>query len=471
MISISADRPRPNSGGVGARPLCLRARLARRASDAALLETPAGRLAASGILPGWEVGVARPPSAYLPSSVRAALWISDPRLLLASLLAMDGAVRSLLLISHAQPAETVSALVREALCDVIVTDRPDAVTTDAATLSPQDAMAACEASRDAAAVGPTSWLMTTSGTTGRPKIVPHDLASLSRTVSRMPASGGARWGLLYDPTRFAGMQVVLQALLGGGTLIAPDTAAPLSEQVAFLASRGCTHLSATPTLWRRLLMVPGHAELSLRQATLGGEIVEQPVLDALAAAFPRARLTHIYASTEAGVGFAVNDGRAGFPASYLDVPPSSVAMRVDGQGILWLRPPGPTPGAGVEADAQGFVRSGDRVERRGDRLYFLGRDNGAINVGGVKIFPEVVERVIAAVPGVALVRVSAKSSPITGSLLVADIALAEGADPTHTRAAVAAACRAGLEREAVPARIRLVDDLAANAAGKLVRRG
>ncbi len=321
-----------------------------------------------GILPGWEVGVARPPSAYLPSSVRAALWISDPRLLLASLLAMDGAVRSLLLISHAQPAETVSALVREALCDVIVTDRPDAVTTDAATLSPQDAMAACEASRDAAAVGPTSWRRRPRAPRAGPDRA-HDLALLSRTVSRMPASGGARWGLLYDPTRFAGMQVVLQALLGGGTLIAPDTAAPLSEQVAFLASRGCTHLSATPTLWRRLLMVPGHAELSLRQATLGGD------RRAAGARRPRRGLP----ARAADPHLCLHRGWGGlrgqrWPSRLPRLLPRRAAVerrtRVDGQGIPLAAPAGPDPGRGGRGRRSGLRALGrpGRAARRPARL-------------------------------------------------------------------------------------------------------
>ena len=41
------------------------------------------------------------------------------------------------------------------------------------------------------------------------------------------------------------------------------------------------------------------------------------MLDGLEQAFPAASIGHAYASTEAGVGFAVNDGREGFPASLI----------------------------------------------------------------------------------------------------------------------------------------------------------
>src|SRR5690606_28394717 len=77
-------------------------------------------------------------------------------------------------------------------------------------------------------------------------------------------------------------------------------------------------VSATPSLWRQLMMTAQLSTLPLQQITLGGEIADQPLLDTLAALFPTARLLHIYASTEAGVGFAVADKRAGFPASWLN---------------------------------------------------------------------------------------------------------------------------------------------------------
>lgn len=327
---------------------------------------------------------------------------------------------------------------------------------------------------DAAPVA-TLWLMTTSGTTGVPKIVTHSVASLTRSVRGTRPEALPVWGLLYDMTRFAGMQVGLQAMTGHGTLAAIDRDAALGDQVAEMAAAGVTHLSATPTLWRRLLMAPGVEGLPLRQITLGGEIAEQPVLDAIRARFPKARVTHIYASTEIGVGFAVNDGRAGFPESYLSPEtPAGLAMRVE-DGMLWLRPPEAhrTRYLGdnqLDIDAAGYVRSGDQVEIRDGRVHFLGRDSGVVNVGGVKVYPERVEAVLTADPRVSLAQVTAKSSPITGNLLVATIV---PADPAADRAALKrdllAHAQAHLEREAVPAMWRFVDHLETNAAGKIVR--
>ena len=199
------------------------------------------------------------------------------------------------------------------------------------------------------------------------------------------------------------------------------------------------------------------------------------MLDAIAARFPAARLTHIYASTEIGVGFAVNDGLAGFPESYLSPEaPAGIGLRVE-EGMLWLRPPEAhrtryLGDAQLDVDGAGYVRSGDRVDRRDGRILFLGRDSGVVNVGGVKVHPERVEAVLNALPGVSLSHVAAKASPITGNLLVATIV---PADPDADRAAlkreIMAAAQAALEREAVPAIYRFVDRLDTNAAGKIVR--
>ncbi len=48
---------------------------------------------------------------------------------------------------------------------------------------------------------------------------------------------------------------------------------------------------------------------------LSGEIADDALLVRLSAAYPRAQIEHAYASTAAGVAFAVGDCRAGFPAA------------------------------------------------------------------------------------------------------------------------------------------------------------
>jgi acyl-CoA synthetase (AMP-forming)/AMP-acid ligase II len=53
---------------------------------------------------------------------------------------------------------------------------------------------------------PTEWMMLTSGTTGVPKMVRHDLGTLrSALVAPSPADGADVWGTFYDIRRYGGL--------------------------------------------------------------------------------------------------------------------------------------------------------------------------------------------------------------------------------------------------------------------------
>ena len=208
---------------------------------------------------------------------------------------------------------------------------------------------------------------------------------------------------------------------------------------------------------------------------LSGEIADDAVLQALRALYPRARVEHAYASTEAGVAFTVDDGRAGFPAALLDrdgpvrmsVVDGALQVRSDRRALRFLGASAPSL-----ADAEGFVDTGDMVEQRGDRLVFMGRRGGIINVGGAKVHPEEVEAAINAHAAVRASRVFARKSPITGALVMADVVLREDAGPQGgLEREILAACRARLPAYMTPARLRFVAELPMTDGGKLQRHG
>src|SRR5256885_17270846 len=85
-------------------------------------------------------------------------------------------------------------------------------------------------------------------------------------------------------------------------------------------------------------------------------------------------------------------------------------------GTLRLRSAGNAMGyLGAHApalkDSDGFVETGDRVELRDGRYVFIGRGGGVINVGGLKVYPEEVEAIINAQPGVRMSPVQPPPTP------------------------------------------------------------
>ncbi len=313
-------------------------------------------------------------------------------------------------------------------------------------------------------VGATTWTVYTSGTTGEPKAVGHTAATLARRVVRSERSAALRWGLLYDPNRMAGIQVLLQALLTGAPLVAPAMDSPLAGRVDVLARSSVTALSATPTMWRLILQLPRSGDLDLQQITLGGEIADQPVLDALRMRYPRARIIHVFASTETGSAFSVTDGLAGFPAAFLGSSSAGIALDVR-DSILYVHSPG-VEGAGVD----GFVSTGDVVEVVGDRVLFRGRASGVVNVGGANVWPEEIETILRGHDSVAEVVVSSKPNPMSGNVLVADVVPVGGVAQDGLAKELRAFVRGRAPRTHVPASIRLVESLDVASSGKVARR-
>lgn len=409
---------------------------------------------------------------------RLALNLADPIEGIEAMVAADGHAESITLLPPTLSDEHLVALIEKAGCDLLLVSEkqtrsriPDIRVNS--NLSYLDECDECSEQAIDHEVE-TAWHLATSGTTNVPKLVAHTFNSLSRTVKRTASSAdNAYWGLLYDYTRFAGLQVVLQAIISGSRLIALAQEIPLRDRLATLSMHGCTHLSATPTLWRAIVMTPGASELPLRQVTLGGEIADDRILSILKATYPNARVTHIYASTEAGVGFSVKDGKPGFPAAYLDEPPAGLQLRlVDGR--LQIRNSGVlTTYVGTEdrfGAEGGWIDTGDNVEHAGDRIYFLGRASGVINVGGNKVHPEEVERLLLAHPAIQAARVFGKPSSIVGAIVVADIVpVASPHDPAALRADIKAYLQSRTESFKVPAMLNLVDRIETTATGKLSR--
>jgi acyl-CoA synthetase (AMP-forming)/AMP-acid ligase II len=314
---------------------------------------------------------------------------------------------------------------------------------------------------------PAQVVVATSGTSGPPKLVHHSWDSVLASARLAEQWHGLGWLLVYDATRWAGIQVWVQSLLTGGTLVVPASRDPDVVARAMAAEKVAV-LPATPTLLRRLITSADRSLLATcapSRITLGGEAADGPLLEQAGTAFPAAKITQVYATTELGEVFRVTDGRPGFPATWLGkgLPGGvRIATRRDGELLVQL-----------SRDAA-EVATGDLVERRGDRYEFTGRRSDVIVVGGAKVYPKRVEEILRRVPGIAEARVYGMPSAITGELVAAEIVLAEplsesaGAD--NIRTAARAGCRGSLEPHAVPRVLDIVKQIATTAAGKTPRR-
>jgi len=297
-----------------------------------------------------------------------------------------------------------------------------------------------------------AWLLT-SGSTGRPKRIGHTLESLTTVTGDQPPR---TWLLPYSPGTYAWWQVVTMSLTQrdqGLVVIEPHE---LEEWPLIAAQHGVTAASGTPTFWRQAIYRDSEAlaAVPLEQITLGGEPVDQPILDQLREIFPKTRISWIYASSEVGASIVVHDGKAGFPREWLQrtPDPDRPMLSVEGDELV-IR--SPHHGAGLV----GAVHTGDRIEYDGDRVLITGRlDTDEINVGGSKVSAGVVRSVLMAHPSVAWARVFARKAPLVGRMVAAEVVVSQALGPI-TDADLVQWCSSRLPDYGVPRRIRFLDEI------------
>lgn len=306
----------------------------------------------------------------------------------------------------------------------------------------------------------TNWILYSSGTTGQPKAVSHTLSSLTQQIRDGKTDNKKLiWGLLYEPIRMAGVQVILNAYLRSETLMTCDTEDLLIDKFAFFANHGVTALSGTPTMFRILLQYQDLPKIDLVQITLGGEIADQKILDSLVKVFPKSRITHIYASTEIGFGFAVSDRRAGFPTEYLDSTKSKYRISIIEDELCIL------DGSRTDAKGPDYIHTGDIVELKEDRVLFRGRNSGVVNIAGAKVWPEEIENFMRTHSLIQEVVVFGARSSQSGQILSAKVVVSPGLTASEIRKWM----RKHLPSYRVPAVIQLVDTLEITNNGKIGR--
>ena len=399
-----------------------------------------------------------------------------------ALIELDGFAGRIVLCPPGLPSEHIPLIRESAEVDAVVTDQAlfgwvaAAGATDAGLVIPcTSKLVPCKYDRGFSRQ--TEWILLTSGTTGRPKLAVHTLASLTGAIERgNPPAAPVVWATFYDIRRYGGLQIFLRSVLTRASLVLSSGQESTADFLARAGAHGVTHISGTPSHWRRALMSSAAHLIEPQYVRLSGEIADQAILDRLQSVFGDARVAHAFASTEAGLAFEVNDGLAGFPANFIGAR-GDVDMKVEDDSLR-IRSSRIAVGYVGEpcraiADDEGFVDTGDIVERRGDRYYFLGRRSGVINVGGLKVFPEEVEAAINHHPAVRMSMVRSTRSPITGSLVTARVVLRAETDlageTAGVRREILQICHDRLAAHKVPATIRFVPALDVAPAGKLAR--
>jgi long-chain acyl-CoA synthetase len=299
------------------------------------------------------------------------------------------------------------------------------------------------------------YLPTTSGSSGRPKVLVRSRASWLRSFEAL--------GPLPGPVLVPGP--LSSSLFTFGALHALWCGAELRVRAHLRASdaREAAAVHLVPAMLVDLLgdleREPGRC--TLRTVVCGGAHVGDALRARFARTLPDARLVEYYGSAEHSL-IAIRRGDAGLRT----VPGVELDVR---DGVLRLRSPLAFDGylrGGVLEPAPEWSSVGDRVELRPDgTLTVHGRDSATISSGGRLVSAEEVEAVLRAVPGVDDVLVTGTPHARLGALVTAVVE----AGTAPALAELRAAARAALEPGKRPRRWLYTEALPRTASGKPAR--
>jgi oxalate---CoA ligase len=479
-------------------------RAAEGASDAAYIDGASGATLTWGQL-AFQADQWAMVAGDLGRDRRIGLVISDP-------LAMVGAYLSALAagvtIAPLNPDGTAPERARQAAAlglSAIVTDAPSAEEewTDGDTWR----WASERACLRRVVSHPTRWpapaagaavVLSSSGTTGEPKIIPLNEAQLLHTARAVAAHhelAPSDRGYCPLPMFHINALVVgvLSNVVAGSTLVVERRFSAHSFWGS-VERHQATWLNLVPAIIG--ILADGDAPPpAVRERVAFARSASAPLPAAVRQRFEQRcgiGVLETYGMTEAASQIAANPrAEAGRRAGSVGRPVGVEARVTDGEGheaasgeIGQVQIRGasvvdhywrPCDGAGdsppgdfVPAWRDGWLDTGDlgRIDAEG-YLYLVGRTDDVINRGGEKVFPRDIEEVLLRDAEVTAAAVVGRPHPRFGHEPVAIVVARPGADPDDLAARLASLCNRELSRYRRPAAITFADSLPAGPTGKI----
>ncbi|MGJ0557594.1 long-chain fatty acid--CoA ligase [Methylocystis sp.] len=300
--------------------------------------------------------------------------------------------------------------------------------------------------------GHAGLIVFSTGTTGRPKAILHDMTLFLRKFETPRPTLRTINFLLFD--HMGGLNTLFHTLFNKGVVVAPE-ARTVDSILESCERYAVEALPTTPTFLRMMLMsgvVPDKVPASLKVITYGTERMDQPTLDELCRLLPKIDFRQTFGMSELGVVRVKSEAR------------NSLFMKIGGEGIKtrvvdnvlqihsqsrmlgYLNAPSPF-------DEEGWYDANDVVEEKDGFFKIVGRVSEVINVGGLKFMASEVERVALQFPDVALVKVYPVHNPITGQHV--EITVQPTAPEGFDKTAFLTYLKTDLRPHMVPKRVRI----------------
>jgi acyl-coenzyme A synthetase/AMP-(fatty) acid ligase len=305
--------------------------------------------------------------------------------------------------------------------------------------------------------GAPGLVLFTSGSSGKPKGALHDFSKLLEKFKVKRKALRTINFLLFD--HWGGLNTLFHILSNGGTVVVLDNRTP--DYVCQLIEKYQVELLPTsPTFLNMLVLSRAYERYSLQSLKVisyGAEPMPASLLEHLNRLFPAVKLQQTYGLIELGVmrsqseengSLWVKIGGEGYQVRVVD---NMLQIKSDSAMLGYLNAESPFT-------EDGWFKTGDAVEVKGEYFKILGRKSELINVGGEKVFPQEVENVILEDPNVLDVLVYAEDNRLTGKIVCAKVKYGTDEPKPDVIKRIKTHCRAKLQAFKVPVKIELVNE-------------
>jgi acyl-CoA synthetase (AMP-forming)/AMP-acid ligase II len=305
-----------------------------------------------------------------------------------------------------------------------------------------------------AELGRPGLVIFSSGSTGAPKAILHDLAKILEKFRKVRQKKTTLTFLLFD--HIGGVDTMLNAFGSGGCIVTVPQRTP--EAVAAAIERHAVHTLPTSPTFLNLFLISGVWEQrdlsSLKVIAYGTEPMPASTLQRLHEVFPEVALVQTYGMSELGV---LRSRSRDSTSLWIKFTGEEFQTKVV-DGVLWVKAETAMLGylnAPDLFDADGWLNTQDAVEVDGEYLRILGRASDLINVGGQKVYPAEVENLLLQLDNVQEVTVFGKPHAMMGQIVAARFNLKEPEALDVFKRRMFAFCRERLPKYQTPVFVEL----------------
>lgn len=302
-----------------------------------------------------------------------------------------------------------------------------------------------------------------SGTTGKPKAILHDLTNLIAHYQFKKKHNNRIFLLYLLFDHIGGLNTIFNTLFTGGCLVIPEKRTP--ETVCRSIEKNKVQiLPVTPGFLNLFLLSKMQEQFdlsSLQAITYGTEPMPLTLLQALKTTLPSVKFIQTFGTSETGIiqlrsfsgkstSFSISD-----PDVEFKIINRELIIRSKFQFIGYLNNTVPQNG-------NTWYSTGDIVEElENGMLRIVGRKSDIINVGGQKVFPEEIEFILREHEFVKDCKAHGNQNAITGQIVVCDVVLNDNYTGTETelKKNLRSFCLTKLERYKVPVKFHIVDEI------------